>query len=134
MKILLLYKGLPENFRLVLTAILGAGIGFITYEIIYYFNPLTVRAGSSWFLAYLIGVVRQHALHRYLTFSDESSYWRSLLRAYIMYSGSIILTTGLNWYLTEILSIHHRIAWFCCLIMTALISLVFLKRFVFKLK
>ena len=133
-KILFAYKRFPENVRLILTAIVGALIGYITYEIIYYFNPFSPKASSSWFLAFIIGVARQHALHRWLTFSHKTSYWKSLFRAYIMYSGSLFISSGLNWFLTEIVSLNHRLAWGCCLITTALISLIFLKKYVFKLR
>ena len=131
-KILLVYRRFPENIRLVLTAIIGALIGFITYEIIYYFNPISPKASSSWFLSFIIGVVRQHGLHRWLTFSHKTSYWKSLYRAYVMYSGSLLITSGFNWVLTEVVLLNHRIAWGCCLLMTALISLIFLKKYVFK--
>ncbi len=126
------YHNLPENVRLILTAIIGALVGLITYEIIYFLNPMEPRASSSWFIAFVIGVARQHALHRWLTFLHKTSYWKSLAKAYVMYSGSLFVTSALNWILTEELLIHHRIAWGLCLIATGLISLIFLKRFVFK--
>jgi hypothetical protein len=51
------YHQLPEPVRLVCTAIIGAGIGWVTYEIIYWINPLVQsRATTSWALAFLIGV------------------------------------------------------------------------------
>ena len=126
------YRSFPEIVRMTLTAILGAGIGYITYEIIYYLNPFEPRASSSWFIAFIIGIARQHALHRYLTFLHKTPYWRSLIRAYIMYSSSLLISSALNWYLVESLDIHHRLAWLICLLVTALLSLFFLKKFVFK--
>lgn len=127
------YYQFPEQVRLVCTAILGAGIGWITYEIIYWFNPLdSSRATTSWVLAFLIGVTRQHALHRTLTFTHHSSYWRSLGRAYVFYSVSTLLGAGLNYTLTNRLGLHHRLAWLACLMLTACISLLFLKRLVFR--
>jgi putative flippase GtrA len=126
------YRRLPENIRLVLTAILGAGIGYIIYELIYYLNPIEQKASSSWFIAFIIGVLRQHALHRWLTFNHKSPYWRSLLRAYIMYSGSLFATSCFNFLLTEVWELNHRLAWGCCLILQALIGLIFLKRYVFR--
>ena len=130
--ILLKYRRLPENVRMIITAILGVIIGYVTYEIIYHFNPLNPKASSSWFVAFIIGVTRQHALHRWLTFSHKTPYWRSLFRAYIMYSGSLFIGTGVNWLLTEIFFLNHRIAWGCCLIITASISFFLLKNYVFN--
>jgi putative flippase GtrA len=132
--ILVSFKKLPENIRMVLVAIIGVLIGLITYEIVYFFNPFEPKATSSWFIAFIIGIARQHGLHRSLTFSHKTVYWKTLFRAYIMYSGSLLIGTGLNWFLTEVMFVNHRIAWACCLLTTALISLFFLKRYVFKLK
>lgn len=131
-KVLTVYRKFPENVRLVLTAIIGASFGYITYEIIYYLNPITPKASSSWFISFIIDVVRQHALHRWLTFSHKTPYWKSLGRAYILYSGSLLFTSGFNWLLTERILLNYRIAWGCCLLLKALISLVFLKNYVFK--
>ena len=131
-KVFIIYRRFPEKIRIVFTALLGLVIGFITYEIVFFLNPITPKASTSWFISFIIGVARQHCLHRNLTFRHKTPYWKSLFRAYVMYAGSLIIGSGLNWLLTEILLIHHRIAWGCCLIVTALISLAFLKRFVFK--
>ena len=135
MKIFLrLFKKLPENIRMVLVAILGALIGLITYEIIYFINPFEPRASSSWFAAAVVNIARQHSLHRWLTFTYKSNYWRSLRRAYIMYSTSLLVGVVLNWFLVERLHVNHRLAWAICLIITASISFFFLKRYVFKQK
>lgn len=131
-RILITYRKYPENIRLVLTAILGASFGYITYEIIYSINPIIPKASSSWCIAFIIDVLRQHTLHRWLTFSHKTPYWKSLGRAYLMYSGALLITSGLNWLLTEVVLLNHRIAWGCCLILKALISLIFLKNYVFK--
>jgi putative flippase GtrA len=125
------YRRMPETMRMVVTALVGALIGLVTYEIVYALNPFEPRATSSWLLAFAIGVSRQHSLHRWLTFDHESPYWRSLGRAYLMYSGTAVVGTALNWLLTEEFALNHRLAWLICLVNTALISLLFLRRFVF---
>jgi putative flippase GtrA len=131
--IIFAYRKLHENTRMVLTAIIGALLGLITYEIIYFLNPIVPKASSSWFIASTVNIARQHGLHRWLTFhSYKTKYWESLIRAYIMYSGSLFFSVGVNWLLTEVMFVNHRIAWVCCLIITALISFFFLKRYVFK--
>ena len=121
-----------EFTRMVSIAILGAIIGFITYEIIYYFNPFSPKATLSWILAFIIGTARQHALHRHFTFLFKTHYWESLYRAYILDFGVLVSTSALNWFLTEIIHVDHRLAWFSCLVLTAIMSLIFLKQFVFK--
>ncbi len=126
------YRAMPENVRMAATAVLGAGLGLLIYEAIYWLMPFHPRAPLSWTLAYLIGVARQHALHRWLTFHSRASpYWKSLGRAYVMYSGSLLVGAGLDWWLTSQWGVHHRLAWLVCLCTTAAISFFFLKRFVF---
>ena len=131
---ILKYKSLSEFKRMVLTAIIGAVLGLITYEVIYFINPIIPKATSSWFIAFVIGVVRQHGLHRWLTFDEKPPYLSSLLKAYIMYSGSLIMSTSLNWFLVESIYLNHRLAWLICISMNAVVSLFFLKKFVFSSK
>ena len=115
-----------------LTAVLGAAIGWLTYEVIYWFNPFDAyRATTSWFVGFVLGVARQHALHRTLTFTQKSLYWSSLGKAYLFYSISALLGACANYYLTSVLGLHHRLVWLICLGITASISLLFLKRLVF---
>ena len=121
-----------ETTRLLIIAALGVILGFITYEIVYYLNPFSPKATISWILALIIGIARQHALHRYFTFSHQGSYFKSLYRAYIVDTVGLLFSTGLNWFLAEVLQLHHRLVWGICLLSSALISLVFLKKYIFK--
>ncbi len=123
--------GLPENLRMLMTAGLGAGIGYVTYELLYWLNPLEPRATIAWTVAYVISVTRQHGLHRLLTFTEPVPYWPSLRRAYVMYSGELVTGGALQWALTERLAVHHRLAWLICLGFTATTSFFLLKRYVF---
>lgn len=132
MNLLEKYRSMPEKVRLGCTAVLGAAVGLLTYELIYFAMPLQPRATISWILAFLLGVARQHGLHRWLTFSDRASpYWSSLSRAYVMYSGAFVAGAALDWILTEQVGMHHRLAWACCLLTTMTISLGFLRSYVF---
>ena len=125
------YRRLPETVRLVLTALIGACIGYVTYEVVFFLNPLEPRAASSWLVAFWISVPRQHALHRWLTFGEACPYWPSLARAYVFYTGVAAATTGLDWVLVESLGWHHRLAWLVCIVLTGLSSWLLLKRTVF---
>jgi putative flippase GtrA len=122
---------LPESARLIFVAIIGSLIGLVVYEFIYWLNPIEPRASSSWLLSFVIGVPRQHALHRWLTFVDESPYWESLKRAYILYTTLALGTTTLNFALVEWFQLHHRLAWLICVTTTGAINLFVLKRFVY---
>jgi hypothetical protein len=127
------YRTLPEPIRVTVTAFIGATVGFATYQLIYAFNPFEPRTTTSWLLAFLVNIVRQRGLHRRLTFLHSGPYWPSLRRAYVMYSGSAVATTVLNWYLTDFSSLSHNVIWAICMGLTATISLLFLKRFVFRI-
>ncbi len=122
---------LPETPRLILVALSGGLIGLVVYEFVYYFNPLTPRATTSWLVSIMIAVPRQHALHRWLTYIDRTPYWASLGRAYLLYSSVAALTTLLNYLLVENLQLHHRLAWLICIATAATINLFLLKRVVY---
>jgi putative flippase GtrA len=126
------YHRLPEPARIAGTAAIGLVIALITYEIIFAINPFEPRASISWLVAFLIGVARQHALHRWLTFTQHVAYWPSLGRAYVMDAASVIIGTGLNWLLTEPWGVNHRLAWLACMATIAVFNFVLLKRYVFR--
>jgi hypothetical protein len=106
------FRRLPETARLVLVAVLGALIGLVTYEIVYFFNPFEPRAPTSWLASFAIGVPR-------------------LARAYVLYAAIALLTTALNWLLVEQLGLPHRLAWLACIATTGLVNLFALKPLVF---
>jgi len=115
-------------------ALAGALIGWITYEFLYWINPLDLyRATTTWIVEFAIGVVRQHAMHRWFTFRQPVPYWSTLSRAYVFYLVSALLSAGANFFLTEQLHLHYRIAWVICTLIVACMSLLFLKTKVFML-
>jgi len=134
LKKLIKNKKPTEFLRMILIALLGVFLGFITYEIIYFINPFAPKETVSWFFAFLVGVARQHTLHRNFTFSHKTFYWKTLRRAYILNTGTLIFSATLNWFLTVVLNLHYRIAWVCCIVFTGLMGLLFLKRYVFNPK
>ena len=113
-----------------------AGVGLlaslITYEVIFALNPLEPRASISWFLTFTIGVVRQHWLHRRWSFTYYAPYWLSLRRACIADGGAAIVSTTLNWTLTAVWKVNHRIAWLACVLTVAALNYFLLKRYVFR--
>jgi putative flippase GtrA len=125
------FRRLPETTRLVLVAILGALIGLVTYEIVYFINPLQPRAPSSWLISFVIAVPRQYSLHRWLTFNSNVPYTPHLARAYLLYIAIAVVTTSLNWVLVEQLAVAHHLAWLACISTTGLINLFALKPLVF---
>ena len=125
------FDRLPEKLRLLLVALAGAAIGLATYQLIYWINPLQPRAPTSWLAAFVIGVPRQYSLHRSLTFRSNVPYASRLARAYVLYACIAVVTTALNWWLVERLSVPHHLAWLACISTTGMINLFALKPLVF---
>jgi putative flippase GtrA len=126
------FRRLPEKLRLAIVAVLGALIGLVTYELIYFINPFQPRAPTSWLVSFAIGVPRQYSLHRWLTFDSGVPFGPRLARAYVLYATIAVVTTGLNWLLVEQLAVPHRLAWLACVATTGLINAFALKRLVFR--
>ena len=103
---------LPQIARFGVVGIFGVLSGWITYEIIYWINPFVeFKATVSLTLAWILGVPRQHALHRWLTFTFPTSYWNSLWKAYLSYSSGAIASISVNLWIVEGIGVHHRLGW-----------------------
>lgn len=126
------FRRLPEKLRLAIVAVLGALIGLVIYELIYFINPFQPRAPTSWLASFAIGVPRQYSLHRWLTFDSGVPFGPRLARAYVLYATIAVVTTALNWLLVERLAVPHRLAWLACVTTTGLINAFALKRLVFR--
>jgi putative flippase GtrA len=123
----------PQYERVAVVAALGAAASWLTYEIIFFLNPIEPRATSSWIIAYGVGVIRQHHLHRLISFPDPPvRYSVSLARDYA--SSIVILGTsaGLNWFLVSSAAVDHRLAWLLCTCVVALSGYLAMKVFVFR--
>lgn len=125
------FHRLPEKARLAIVALLGALIGLVTYQLIYWVNPFEPRASTSWLASFAIGVPRQYSLHRTLTFRSSLPYAPRLARAYGLYACIAVVTTSLNWILVERLAVPHHLAWLACISTTGLINYFALKPLVF---
>jgi len=59
----------------------------------------------------LIGNIEAHFMHYRFTFSSTFSYFRSLNRAFLTYTGQLLITTLFHYLMVEILLLHHTLAW-----------------------
>lgn len=123
----------PELLRVSITAGIGTVLAWITYEIVHFLNPLEPKATTSWGIAFGIGILRQHHLHRTLSFPKNGvpyglSLWRDLLASIGILAASVIL----NFALTQVGGVHHRIAWAICLASVAVFDYLMMKFFVFR--
>ena len=126
-------RRLDEVYRIGIVAAIGTVASYITYEIVFFFNVIEPRATSSWAISFVIGVFRQHHLHRYLSFSKVTARYDVTLRREWFASLLVLaFSVALNFYLTEKLSLHHRIAWVVCITGAAGFEYGLLKFFVFR--
>jgi putative flippase GtrA len=127
------FFALPRPARFIVVGFGGVAIGFVVYNAIYWMNPFEPKATISWAFASLIGVWRQHWLHRVFTFHDRRvGYLNSLWLAYVAYSLSIVGSTALNWWLTEVLFVHHLAAWTMCIGGSVALNYFLLERVAFR--
>ena len=121
-----------ELERVAIAAAIGTVLAWLTYELIFYLNPFEPRATSSWTVAFVIGVFRQHHLHRTLSFPGTvRSYSGSLRRVSAMALLVLVIGTSLNYWFVQSLQIHHRVAWAGCLVSVAALEYALMKFFVF---
>ncbi len=116
-----------------IAAAVGTVLAWLTYEVIYFLNPLEPRATLSWVFAFFLGIFRQHHLHRTLSFPETHTTYETSLRREALVSTCIIVTSaGLNLWLSKVAMIHHRLASGFCLISVAALEFVLMKLYVFR--
>lgn len=84
-------------------------------------------ATLAWTGSYLLSILWQHALHRYLVFGAASPYLSSLVWTYISYTLSIVLSSGLSLVFVSYLGVHHRISFVLTLVITGVLNFHTLK-------
>jgi putative flippase GtrA len=121
------------GLRFILSGVLGILAGFGLYGLAYELNPMTrYRATSSYIASYLVGIVVQHALHRWITFGTEVPYMRSLRRTFIVYPVVLVITSGINLAIVRGLQWHHLTAFWITVGFSGLLSFVGLRAFAFN--
>ncbi len=122
-----------EIYRVGIVAAIGTAASYVTYEVVFFLNSIEPHATTSWAISFVIGVFRQHHLHRYLAFPKTTErYGVTLQREWLASLTVFLFSVGLNFYLTEKLSFHHRIAWAACVTSAAGLEYGLLKFFVFR--
>lgn len=126
-------RGRAELLRVGVAAAISTLLAWLTYEIIYFLNPLEPHATTSWAIAFLIGIFRQHHLHRTLSFPATTTSYQTSLRREILASLVVLLAgSSVNFVLTESFAMHHRLAWVLCLLSVAGLEYALMKFFVFR--
>lgn len=123
----------PEVERVASVALFGTLVSWLTYELIFLVNPLEPRATTSWFLTYLTAIVRQHHLHRVISFPGPKAGYAATFRRQVVVNVTLLgLGGGLNYGLVELAGMHHRPAWLICMALVATANYLSMKFFVFR--
>jgi len=123
----------PELVRIAIVAAIGTVLAWITYEVVFALNGIEPRATTTWIFAFLIGVFRQHHMHRTLSFpSVRAAYCTSLRREALASVCILGASAGLNYWLTAVSGLHHRLAWAVCLAGVAALEYALMKLYVFR--
>jgi hypothetical protein len=107
---------------------IGTVLFYLVYEALNHgitaygvFEP-TSAAPAAWFFGYMLSIVWQHALHRWLVFGSSGNYCRSLFYTYVSYGLSIFLSSLANRFMVQQLALPHRLAWVLSLLATGVIN------------
>lgn len=113
---------------------LGVGFGWLQYELLWALNPLEeFRGSTTWILSSAVGVAWIHGIHCAYTFrgvrhtSVRTTWWRTLPRAYGLYSGTIALGSLLTWFLIDRMEWPHTAGWVVATAVTSLVNFGFLR-------
>ena len=130
------FDALPEKVRFIIVGGFGVLIGWLIYNTIYLLNPIDdYRATSSWLIGYLIGISQQHGMHWAFTFQgNRRHYGSSLRRAYIAYSGALVLSTVINYIMVEIQGFHYQLAWVVSVGASVVMNYTLLRKFSFDME
>jgi putative flippase GtrA len=86
------------------------------------------RATVCWTLSYTLSIIVRHSSHRLLVFGEfEGSYCTSLMRTYLTYSSSIVISMITNHMMVTILGLQHRTAWIVTMLWTGIYNYFMLK-------
>ena len=103
---------------------IGTVLFYILYEFLHGILPeVPGRAGWCWFLSYFCSIAWQHKLHCVIVFPNVmiKNYWASLFKTYLVYGGSLILSTIMNVALDS-LGVQYQVAWVTTLLATGIIN------------
>lgn len=91
-------------------------------------SPSTV----VWAGSYSASIFIQHALHRFIVFGAGDPYWPSLVKTLAIYSLSLVLSTVLNYVLSEALHVSASLAFGAGLASTGVLNYYASKAWAFQ--
>jgi hypothetical protein len=73
-------------------------------------------------LSYVISILYQHALHRYIVFGTSTPYLKSLIGTYLAYGVSIFLSHFFMLFLSAYLGLQSNVAWTVNIVATGFLN------------
>lgn len=128
----LIFHKRTQFIRFVISGTIGTALFYLLYEFLYfllqYAKPLLdYRASISWFVSYVLSILWQHALHRYLVFGTQNSYWKTLFWTYVSYTLSLVISPAIIYLLVDYMGMYYQLGWVISLCATGLFNWVTLK-------
>ncbi|RYH23717.1 hypothetical protein EON65_17495 [archaeon] len=81
-----------------------------------------------WTLSYILSICVRHTSHRFIVFGEyEGTYCSSLMRTYLAYSSSILISMVTNHLLVNMVQLGHKEAWLLTMLWTGLFNYFALK-------
>ena len=122
-------RRIPHYFWFVLSGalcdIVQAGIDYCVYL---FYKLEWERATVCWAISYSVSIIVRHMSHRFIVFGEyEGTYCSSLLKTYMTYSSSIVISVISNHYIVEYFRFSHRDAWVVTMLWTGIYNYFMLK-------
>jgi hypothetical protein len=122
------YK-LPTYFWFVVSGSLCDVIqALIDYFISIIYTLEWEKTTICWTLSYILSIAIRHSSHRLLVFGEyEGTYMASLIKTYMTYSSSIVLSMVTNHLLVAFVGLTHKQAWIITMLWTGAYNYFLLK-------
>lgn len=120
-----------QVFLFNLSGAIGTVLFYFLYEFILhalvpnFFGSM--KASFAWTISYIVSIIWQHALHRYIVFGTKTSYLKSLIGTYASYFVSIIFSHFFMMFL-EWCSVGSRMAWMINIGLTGILNYFLVKK------
>lgn len=101
-----------EYMRFLGIATFNTAFFWIMYELLYWLDPFSIYPATfAWAIAYSIGAIEAHYVHRRFTFKSNTTYSESLYWALCVYGAIGVISTISEHFLVYLVDLNHRIAW-----------------------
>tara|TARA_R110002050_G_scaffold281201_1_gene428491 strand:+ start:792 stop:1136 length:345 start_codon:yes stop_codon:yes gene_type:complete len=86
------------------------------------FDSESFSVSFAWTVSYLVSILWQHSLHRFLVFGTGGDYWGSLWVTYVAYTTSLLVSMGMTYALTEYAGLSSQLVWLITLSCTGMFN------------